>query len=168
VDAAALSVHLAEAALAAGDLDAAACHAYVTRLVTARPLRPRANLLRVRQSGCGGRDLEFQRFPRLVIGDPATGTDLAEVVRDGRPQLLSRGTGDSPQINDAGQITDFVSSEQGVARGPWSLLVVTAADMGTSCYLIRGCLSAERFGCYGVRNPGKSHWLRPAQVSSPR
>lgn len=47
-----------------------------------------------------------------MIGDPATGTDLAEVVRDGRPQLLSRGTGDSPQINDAGQITDFVSCEQ--------------------------------------------------------
>jgi DNA-binding SARP family transcriptional activator len=40
VDAAALSVHLAEAALAAGDLDAAACHAYVTRLITARPFLP--------------------------------------------------------------------------------------------------------------------------------
>lgn len=41
-------------------------------------------------------------------------------MRDGRPQLLSGGTGDSPQINDARQITDFVSSEQGVTRGPWS------------------------------------------------
>src|ERR1035438_2865081 len=56
----------------------------------------------------------------LVIGDPATGVDLVEVMRDGRPQLLSGGTGDSPQINDAGQITDFVSSEQGVTYGPWS------------------------------------------------
>jgi DNA-binding SARP family transcriptional activator len=40
VDAAVLGVHLAEAALAAGDLDAAAGHAYVTRLITARPFLP--------------------------------------------------------------------------------------------------------------------------------
>src|SRR5215470_17093377 len=37
VDAAIFGVHLAEAALAAGELDAAAGHAYVTRLITARP-----------------------------------------------------------------------------------------------------------------------------------
>jgi DNA-binding SARP family transcriptional activator len=42
VDAATLSVHLAEAALAACDLDAAACHAHVTRLITARPFLPGA------------------------------------------------------------------------------------------------------------------------------
>ena len=40
VDAATLSVHLAEAALAAGDLGTAARHAYVTRLITARPFLP--------------------------------------------------------------------------------------------------------------------------------
>jgi SARP family transcriptional regulator, regulator of embCAB operon len=40
VDAATLSVHLAEAELTAGDLDAAACHAYVARLITARPFLP--------------------------------------------------------------------------------------------------------------------------------
>jgi len=40
VDAAIFGVHLAEAALAAGDLDAAARHAYVTRLITARPFLP--------------------------------------------------------------------------------------------------------------------------------
>jgi len=40
VDAATLSTHLAEAALAAGDLGTAARHAYVTRLITARPFLP--------------------------------------------------------------------------------------------------------------------------------
>jgi hypothetical protein len=41
VHAATLSVHLAEAALAAGDLGTAARHAYVTRLITARPFLAR-------------------------------------------------------------------------------------------------------------------------------
>jgi DNA-binding SARP family transcriptional activator len=40
VDAVALGVHLAEAALAAGDLAAVAGHAYVARLITARPFLP--------------------------------------------------------------------------------------------------------------------------------
>ena len=77
-------------------------------------------------SECGSQVAEdgisnFSASPTgLVISDPATGVDLAEVMRDGRPQLLSGSTGDSPQINDARQITDFVSSEQGVTRGPWS------------------------------------------------
>ncbi len=40
VDAAVLGLHLAEAALAAGDLDRAAGHAFVARLITARPFLP--------------------------------------------------------------------------------------------------------------------------------
>jgi hypothetical protein len=54
-------------------------------------------------SGCGSQVAEdgisnFSASPAgLVIGNPATRIDLAEVVRDGRPQLFSGGTGDSPQ-----------------------------------------------------------------------
>jgi DNA-binding SARP family transcriptional activator len=40
VDAAVLAVHLAEAALKSGDLDGAAGHAFVARLITARPFLP--------------------------------------------------------------------------------------------------------------------------------
>jgi DNA-binding SARP family transcriptional activator len=40
VDAAVLAVHLAEAALTGGDLDSAAGHAFVARLITARPFLP--------------------------------------------------------------------------------------------------------------------------------
>lgn len=40
VDAAVLAVHLAEAALKGGDLDGAAGHAFVARLITARPFLP--------------------------------------------------------------------------------------------------------------------------------
>jgi hypothetical protein len=40
---------------------------------------------------------------------------------------LIGGTGDSPQINDTGQITDFVSSEQGVTHGPWSRRIRSGA-----------------------------------------
>jgi SARP family transcriptional regulator, regulator of embCAB operon len=40
VDAAALAVHRAEAALAAGEYDAATGHAYVARLISARPFLP--------------------------------------------------------------------------------------------------------------------------------
>jgi DNA-binding SARP family transcriptional activator len=40
LDAAVLAVHLAEAALKSGDLDGAAGHAFVARLITARPFLP--------------------------------------------------------------------------------------------------------------------------------
>jgi hypothetical protein len=93
-----------------------------------------ANLWRVDLPGGRTRQLTFNR-PQygvsnfdaspagLVLGDASSGVDVAEVMRGGKPRLLKGGgggVGDSPQINDAGQITDFAGAEQGVTRGPWS------------------------------------------------
>ena len=56
----------------------------------------------------------------LVLGDARTTVDLAEVMRGAKPRLLGGGIGDSPQINNVGQIVDLASAEQGVSHGPWS------------------------------------------------
>lgn len=56
----------------------------------------------------------------LVLGDARSSVDQAEFMRAGKPHLLGGGIGDSPQINDAGQVVDFASAEQGVTHGPWS------------------------------------------------
>lgn len=56
----------------------------------------------------------------LVLGDAATGVDLTEIMRDGRPRQLGGGVGDSPQISGNGQIAVAADNEQGVRRGPWS------------------------------------------------
>lgn len=87
VDAAALSVHLAEAALASGDLDAAACHAYVTRLITARPFLPGvpgewAHAWRGRLSGHRVRAVECMAEVQLQRGQAAAAIRSAELVLD--------------------------------------------------------------------------------------
>jgi hypothetical protein len=56
----------------------------------------------------------------LVLGDARSSVDQAEFMRGGKPHLLGGGIGDSPQINDAGQVVDFASAEQSVTHGPWS------------------------------------------------
>ena len=56
----------------------------------------------------------------LVLGDARSGLDESEIMVAGRPQLLSGGVGESPQINAAGQIVVVASAEQGVRHGPWS------------------------------------------------
>jgi hypothetical protein len=56
----------------------------------------------------------------LVLGDARTTVDLAEIMDDGRPRLLSGGIGDSPQINDSGQIADVADGDTGTRHGPWS------------------------------------------------
>jgi DNA-binding SARP family transcriptional activator len=85
VDAAALSVHLAEAALAAGDLDAAACHAYVTRLITARPFLPGiegewAHACRCRLEDHRIRAIECMAEEQLQRGQTTAAIRSAELV----------------------------------------------------------------------------------------
>lgn len=85
VDAAALAVHLAEAALAAGDLDTAARHAYVTRLITARPFLPGvegdwANAWRCRLEGHRIRAVECMANVQLRCGQTTAAIRSAELV----------------------------------------------------------------------------------------
>jgi hypothetical protein len=56
----------------------------------------------------------------LVLGNARSGVDEADIMVAGKPQPLSGGVGDSPQINSAGQIVDVAFAEQGVRHGPWS------------------------------------------------
>ena len=85
VDAAVLAVHLAEAALTGGDLDSAAGHAFVARLITARPFLPgvegiwadewrrKLQALRIRAVECMA-DVQLQR------GQTSAAIQSAELV----------------------------------------------------------------------------------------